>query len=72
MPRILCKILVATAMLCLSLTAESQKAHDNFAPESRFDGWTTTDAASAGLDHAALARMEQAIAAVEFKKISSV
>ena len=41
-------------------------------PASTADGWTTVDPGSAGLDSAALARMEQAIAAGEFKKITSV
>ena len=72
MRRILCLTLVTTAVLGLSLSAESQKSHNNFAPESRADGWSTGDASSAGLDHGALARMEAAIASGEFKKIGSI
>jgi CubicO group peptidase (beta-lactamase class C family) len=52
--------------------ASSQVSHDNFAPESRSDGWTATDTTSAGLDRAALLRMQQAIATGEFKKITSI
>lgn len=36
------------------------------------DGWTSSDAVSAGLDASALSAMEQAIASGEFKKITSV
>jgi len=52
--------------------AQQPRPHDNFAPESHPDGWTTTDAASAGLDRASLSRMEQVIATGEFKKIGSI
>ena len=72
MARVFCTILTMTAVLCLFLGAASQKPHDNFAPESRSDGWMTTDATSAGLDRAALSRMEQAIASGEFEKITSI
>src|SRR5271157_1771069 len=72
MLRKLAAVFFAVVLPCLHPGAQAQKPDDNFAPESRSDGWTTTDVASAGLDHAALARMEQAIAAAEFKKISSV
>jgi len=51
---------------------QSRTPHNNFAPESRSDGWATSDAASVGLDPAALTRMEQAIANGEFKKITSI
>jgi len=60
------------AFLYLPLAASPQKPHDNFAPESRSDGLATTDATSAGLDRAALLRMEQAIASGEFKKVTSI
>jgi CubicO group peptidase (beta-lactamase class C family) len=62
---------IAMALPCLSAAAQP-KPHDNFAPKSRPDGWTTTDAVSAGLDRASLSRMEQAIATGEFKKIGSI
>src|SRR5271157_4516420 len=72
MLRNLAAVFFAVVLPCLHPGTQAQKPHDNFAPESRSDGWTTTDAASAGLDHAALARMEQAIATDELKKITSV
>jgi CubicO group peptidase (beta-lactamase class C family) len=65
-------IFFLTVLPCLGLGAQTQKLHDNFAPESRSDGWDSTNATSAGLDRATLARMEQAIAAGELKKITSV
>ena len=39
---------------------------------SATDGWTAVELGSAGLDSVAFARMEQAIAAGEFKKITSI
>src|SRR5271165_2670345 len=65
-------IFLAVALSFLSIAAQQPKPHDNFAPESKSDGWVTTDAASSGLDPAALSRMEQAIPSGEFKKITSV
>ena len=56
----------------VSVSAQSQNPHDNYAPESKPDGWATADVASAGLDRAALSHMERAIASGEFKKIGSV
>jgi CubicO group peptidase (beta-lactamase class C family) len=53
-------------------TAQQPKPHDNFIPESRSDGWATSDATSAGLDRKALSGMEQAVASGEFKKITSI
>jgi CubicO group peptidase (beta-lactamase class C family) len=41
-------------------------------PATTTDGWAAIEPASAGLDPTALYRMEQAIAAAEFKKITSV
>lgn len=41
-------------------------------PVSATDGWSTVEPGSAGLDTAALSRMEQAIAGSEFKKITSI
>jgi CubicO group peptidase (beta-lactamase class C family) len=60
------------ALPCLSAAAQQSRPHDNFAPESRSDGWVTTEVTSAELDRAALVRMEQAIASGEFKKIGSI
>jgi CubicO group peptidase (beta-lactamase class C family) len=65
-------IFLATVLLCLEAAAQTAKPHDNFAPESKSDGWGTSDATSAGLDRAALLRMEQAITGGEFKKITSI
>ena len=65
-------IVFAVSLSCLHTSAQSPKPHDNFAPESRSDGWSTGDVNAAGLDRAALARMEQAIASGEFKKIGSI
>jgi CubicO group peptidase (beta-lactamase class C family) len=72
MLRVLVQPILLTLLLCFSVAVAPQAAHDNFAPESRADTWLTTDAASAGLDRAALSRMEQAIASGEFKKITSI
>lgn len=41
-------------------------------PAPTADGWAAIEGASAGLDPAALSRVEQAIAAGEFKKITSI
>jgi CubicO group peptidase (beta-lactamase class C family) len=65
-------IFLAFALSCLSATAQQPKPHYNFAPETRSDGWLITDSTSAGLDRAALSRMEQAIASGEFKKTTSI
>jgi CubicO group peptidase (beta-lactamase class C family) len=70
--RKLCASLFLILLVQPAASAQAQKPHDNFAPESRSDCWATTDAASSGLDRAALSRMEQAIASGEFKKITSV
>jgi len=70
--RNLAAIFLVIVLPCLNASAQTQKLHDNFAPESRSDGWATTDAASAGLDRAALMHLEQAITSGEFKKITSV
>ncbi len=72
MIRKLAAVLFAIVLFCTRAPAQTQKPHNNFAPESRSDGWITDDASSAGLDRAALARMEQAIAGGEFKKIGSI
>jgi len=65
-------VLVGVVISCLPVAAQAPKAHDNFAPEVRRDGWATSDATSAGLDRAALSRMEQAITGGDFKKITSI
>ncbi len=67
----ICASLLLTFLLHLA-AAQQPRQHDNFAPESRSDGWATSDASSAGLERAALLRMEQAIASGEFKKITSI
>jgi CubicO group peptidase (beta-lactamase class C family) len=72
MPRDRAAVWFALVLLSLPASAQTQKPHDNFAPESRSDGWATSDANAAGLDRAALERMENAIADGEFKKIGSV
>ena len=58
-------ILLAPAVLFFAVQSSTAQAA---AP----DGWIPSDAASAGLDSAALTRMEKAIASGEFKKITSV
>jgi CubicO group peptidase (beta-lactamase class C family) len=65
-------VLLALALLFLPAVAQTAKSHDNFAPESRPDGWPTGDVSSAGLDRVALSRMEQGIASSEFKKMTSI
>jgi len=65
-------VFLSIVLPCLIASAQTQNRRDNFAPESRSDGWPTTNAASAGLDHVTLSRMEQAITAGEFKKITSI
>jgi CubicO group peptidase (beta-lactamase class C family) len=65
-------VLFAVALFCLHASAQKQTPHDNFAPESRPDGWVTGDIGPAGLDRASLTRMEAAIAGGEFKKIGSI
>ena len=72
MLRNLAIVFFAIVLRCGSATAQPPKPHDNYAPASKSDGWTTTDTTSASLDRAALSRMEQAIASGEFKKITSI
>jgi CubicO group peptidase (beta-lactamase class C family) len=70
MIRKLAPVLLGIVTMCSALQA--QQRQDNFAPESRPDGWVTGDVNSAGLDRSALTRMEAAIAGGEFKKIGSI
>ena len=72
MLRELVAVLFVVALSSLHASAQAQKPHDNFAPESRPDGWATSDASSAGLDRGALTRMEQAIISGEFNRIGSI
>jgi CubicO group peptidase (beta-lactamase class C family) len=72
MLRNLAAVFFGIVLSCLPVGAQAPKTRDNFAPESKSDGWETSDASSASLDHAALSRMEQAIAIGEFKKITSI
>jgi CubicO group peptidase (beta-lactamase class C family) len=64
--------LLALALLALPTLGQTAKPHDNFAPDSRSDGWPTGDPGSAGMDREALSHMEKAIAGGEFKKITSI
>jgi CubicO group peptidase (beta-lactamase class C family) len=72
MIRKLAAVLFVIVLFCLHVSGQTSKAHDNFVPVSQSDGWATGDASSAGLDRAALKRMEQAITGGEFKKIGSI
>jgi len=68
----LASVFLGVVLFCLPVAAQSPKPHDKFSPGSKTEGWATSDATSAGLDRAALSRMEQAITSGEFKKITSV
>ena|SRR5271167_246678 len=67
-----CASVFLTLLWSLPAAAQAQKPHDMFSPETRSNGWATSNATAAGLDRAALTRMEQAIAGGEFKKITSI
>ena len=71
MLRSLLYVFFGVVLSCLPVAAQAPKPHDDFAPESKSDGWATSDVTSAGLNRAALSRMEQAITSGEFKKSTS-
>src|SRR6516164_5993170 len=62
-------VLMSLAMLA-SASAQSQNATEKTAPSTQ--EWVRSDAATAGLDPAALAKMEQVVSSGELKKITSV
>ena len=62
---------LALLLLFLTTTTASISLRGQ-APPTANDGWAVADATSSGLDSAALSRMENAVAAGEFKKITSV
>ncbi|MGI9103857.1 MAG: serine hydrolase domain-containing protein [Terriglobales bacterium] len=62
----------ALLLPALALYPAAQTTADQFHPQQEQDGWTVTDAASAGLDAARLQALDAAVAAGTFKKIGSV
>src|SRR5258708_16064904 len=67
-------VTVFAVSMCMAWSASlsAQAAAPPGAPQSNYDGWSTTDQESAGISAKPLREMENAIRAGDFKKIGSV
>ena len=67
-------VTVFAVSMCIGWSASlsAQAAAPPGAPQSNYDGWSTTDQESAGISAKPLREMENAIRAGDFKKIGSV
>ena len=65
-------VFVVSMTMAWSASLSAQAAASPGAPESKHDGWSTTNLESAGISAKPLREMENAIHAGDFKKIGSV
>ena len=65
-------VFVVSMSMAWSASLSAQAAASPGAPESKHDGWSTTNLESAGISAKPLREMENAIHAGDFKKIGSV